>query len=183
MKQYRLKVFASWGFVVILLTFISHYSLSDHLLSFSGRWGKALLLLWTLLLMCLSCVLPTDIIHPLWNITFNVCVCCSPANSSFLLSFFFPSRGSTSTLRGTFQTLSREALLLDMTHEVRSPATAAVRSMSIDYTCKTRNEIVTLNVFCPISTFLFCVWTIPPAACCNPVYFHFEGIIPGMFKM
>lgn len=52
---------------------------------------------------------------------------------------FFLFRGSTSIWRGVSQTLSREALLLDMTHEVRWPATAAVRSMSIDYICKTRN--------------------------------------------
>lgn len=43
-----------------------------------------------------------------------------------------------------------------MTHEVRSPATAAVRSMSIDFICKTRNEIVAVNAFCPISTFSVC---------------------------
>lgn len=116
--------------------------------------GRPLLLLWISLLMCLSCILPTDI-HPLWEITFNVYVCCTAANYFFSFFFLF-SRESTSILRGTFQTLSREALLLDMTHEVRSPATAAVRSMSIDFICKTRNETVAVNAFCPISTFSVC---------------------------
>lgn len=142
------QVFAAWGFCWLELSFYAVWSLIVVPLLFPTTVSLFACFLsvntlgknkYTAFLISLLMILPTDIIHPMWKIIFNVCVCCTRANSLLLFSFFFLSRGSTSILRGVFQTLSREALLLDMTHEVRWPATAAVRSMSIDYICKTRN--------------------------------------------
>lgn len=92
-------------------------------------WGKVnTLLLWISLLM----ILPTDIIHPMWKIIFNVCVCCTRANSLLLFSFFFFSfQGIYKYLERCFSDFKQRGFVVG--YDTRGQVTSNCSSKKYEY--------------------------------------------------
>lgn len=134
------QVFAAWGFCWLELSFYAVWSLIVVPLLFPTTVSLFACFLsvntlgknkYTAFLISLLMILPTDIIHPMWKIIFNVCVCCTRANSLLLFSFFFSFQGIYKYLERCFSDFKQRGFVVG--YDTRGQVTSNCSSKKYEY--------------------------------------------------